>query len=407
MKKVFLIFVLISCCVFGQKTNISALENEIFQNNRSGKHQLSQAKLLNLLDGKNLSKEDEVKLNYLMAATFRSINDYGSAIKYLKRAMQILDDVDNRDSLKINIQAEMAFAYFDDNQYVQSEKIISEIRAKKYQNLDEKTKAYIIMQQGYIDFQQKKYDVAEKNYDIALFILKKISACNQPAVLVKMMELHSARKNYSLVDSIYSECIKIADSCKILKYKVYATEEIRKIYQRVGNKEKVFQHTKTLDSLNVLFDREKKLADMHIQNEAFLENKTEKQEEISLFTIIISSVIVLILLCIGFYFLKKSKIERAEKIKMHNELEVLKEELKIFSQAQVSKNPEKEEILNTANLNHKQKVILDLIAGGFSNKEIADKLSVTEATIKYHIRNLYAALDIKNRKDMLKKFSNK
>lgn len=321
--------------------------------------------------------------------------------------MQISDDVDNRDSLKINIQAEMAFAYFDDNQYVQSEKIISEIRAKKYQNLDEKTKAYIIMQQGYIDFQQKKYDAAEKNYDIALFILKKISACNQPAVLVKMMELHSARKNYSLVDSIYSECIKIADSCKILKYKVYATEEIRKIYQRVGNKEKVFQHTKTLDSLNVLFDREKKLANMHIQNEAFLENKTEKQEEISLFTIIISSVIILILLCIGFYFLKKSKIERAEKIKMHDELEVLKEELKIFSQAQVSKNPEKEEILNTANLNRKQKVILDLIAGGFSNKEIADKLSVTEATIKYHIRNLYAALDIKNRKDMLKKFSNK
>lgn len=407
MKKVFLIFVLISCCVFGQKTNISALENEIFQNNRSGKHQLSQAKLLNLLDGKNLSKEDEVKLNYLMAATFRSINDYGSAIKYLKRAMQISDDVDNRESLKINIQAEMAFAYFDDNQYVQSEKIISEIRAKKYQNLDEKTKAYIIMQQGYIDFQQKKYDAAEKNYDIALFILKKISACNQPAVLVKMMELHSARKNYSLVDSIYSECIKIADSCKILKYKVYATEEIRKIYQRVGNKEKVFQHTKTLDSLNVLFDREKKLAEMHIQNEAFLENKTEKQEEISLFTIIISSVIILILLCIGFYFLKKSKIERAEKIKMHDELEVLKEELKIFSQAQVSKNPEKEEILNTAKLNRKQKVILDLIAGGFSNKEIADKLSVTEATIKYHIRNLYAALDIKNRKDMLKKFSNK
>ena len=222
-----------------------------------------------------------------------------------------------------------------------------------------------------------------------------------------MMELQSARKNFGLVDSIYSECIKIADSCKILKYKVYATEEIREIYQREGNKEKVFQHTKTLDSLNLLFDREKKLADMHIQNEAFLENKTEKQEEISLFTIIISSVIVLILLCIGYYFLKKSKTERAEKLKMKNELEVLKEELKIFSQAQISKNPEKEEILNTANLNRKQKEILDLIAGGFSNKEIADKLSVTEATIKYHIRNLYAALDIKNRKDMLKKFSNK
>lgn len=407
MKKVILIFVLMSCCVFGQKINISALENEIYYNNRSGKHQLSQAKLLNLLDEKKLSKRDEVKLNYLMAATFRSINDYGSSIKYLKRAMQLADQIQNHDSLKINIQAEMAFAYFDDNKYGESEKLMIEIRAKKYQNLDENSKAYIIMQQGYIDFLAKKFDAAEKNYYVALSILKKISQCNQPAVLVKMMELQGTKKNFNLVDHLYSQCIKIADSCKIFKYEVYATEEIREIYQHANNKEKVFQYTKTLDSLNLLFNREKKIADMHIQNEEFLENKTEKQEEISLFTIIISSIVVVILICLGFYFWQRSKIEQDEKLKMQKELEVLKEELRIFSQAQISKNPEKEEILNIANLNRKQKEILDLIAGGFTNKEIADKLSLTEATIKYHIRNIYVALDIKNRKDMLKKFSNK
>ncbi|KQR93888.1 hypothetical protein ASG01_08495 [Chryseobacterium sp. Leaf180] len=405
MKKAIFIFVFMSCWFFGQEINISVLENEIYQNNRSGKHQKSQAKLLNLLEDKNLSTDDEVKLNYLMAATFRSIDDYGSAIKYLKRAMAIAGDADHHDSLKINIQAEMAFAYFDDNKYAESEKIIKEISGKRYKNLDENSKAYIIMQQGYIDFLAKKYESAEKNYDVALSILKKVSVCNQPAVLVKMMELQSAKKNFVSVDDIYSRCIRIADSCKILKYKVYATEEIREIYQRNGDKDKVFQHTKMLDSLNLLFNREKNLSDMHIQNEEYLESKTEKQEEISTVTMIISSIVVIILICTGLYFLRKSVRDRAEKLKIQDELEALKEELKIFSQAQISKNPEKEEILNTANLNRRQKEILDLIAGGFTNKEIADKLSVTEATIKYHIRNLYAALDIKNRKDMLKKFS--
>ena len=396
-----------SSYIVAQTGRLRNLEEEIYRNNREGKHKLSQAKLLATLEKQNLSEAERVQLVFLMAATFRSINDYGSAIRYLKKAKHLSEYADEKDSLQMNINAEMAFAYFDDNNYTESEKIIKQIAAKNYKNLDADSKAYVIMQQGYIYFLRKEYRAAEKEYDLALSILKRTSACNQPAVLVKMMQLYSAENNLQKVDAVYRNCISQADSCKILKYKIYATEEINTIYQQHNDKEKVFLYSKVLDSLNKLYDREKNLSDMHVENEAFLENKNAKQQNFSIVTMVISAVVVVFLLVLGIYFYRRSTYYKKEKGKFKLELEQLKEELKIYSQAQFSNETEENDILNSQSLNKRQKEILRLIAKGCTNKEIAEKLSVTEATVKYHIRNLYAALDIKNRKEVIMRLSRK
>lgn len=41
---------------------------------------------------------------------------------------------------------------------------------------------------------------------------------------------------------------------------------------------------------------------------------------------------------------------------------------------------------------------------GLTNREIAEKLFVSEATIKYHFTNIFEILQIKNRKDLFKIF---
>jgi len=52
-------------------------------------------------------------------------------------------------------------------------------------------------------------------------------------------------------------------------------------------------------------------------------------------------------------------------------------------------------------LSDRQRDILALVAAGLSNKAIADKLSVSENTVKYHIKNVYIVLQIKDRRDLL------
>lgn len=50
-------------------------------------------------------------------------------------------------------------------------------------------------------------------------------------------------------------------------------------------------------------------------------------------------------------------------------------------------------------LTPRQKLILNLIATGVSNQEIAERLSVSENTIKTHIRHLYTRLGVRNRSE--------
>ena len=56
-----------------------------------------------------------------------------------------------------------------------------------------------------------------------------------------------------------------------------------------------------------------------------------------------------------------------------------------------------EEVIKKLQISHREKEVLDLIAIGLSNKEIADQLFVSENTIKTHSSNLFSKLDVKRR----------
>jgi DNA-binding NarL/FixJ family response regulator len=48
-------------------------------------------------------------------------------------------------------------------------------------------------------------------------------------------------------------------------------------------------------------------------------------------------------------------------------------------------------------LTRKQRQVLELLAQGFSNKEIADRMFISETTVKSHIMTLFQKLDVRNR----------
>ncbi len=48
--------------------------------------------------------------------------------------------------------------------------------------------------------------------------------------------------------------------------------------------------------------------------------------------------------------------------------------------------------------------VLRLLLSGFSNKEIAGKLSLSTETIKVHRRNIYAKLNIKSQSELFARF---
>jgi DNA-binding NarL/FixJ family response regulator len=58
------------------------------------------------------------------------------------------------------------------------------------------------------------------------------------------------------------------------------------------------------------------------------------------------------------------------------------------------------------NLSHREKEVLELIATGFSNKQIADRLSVSVDAIRFHLKNIYSKLHVHSRTEAALKFKN-
>jgi ATP/maltotriose-dependent transcriptional regulator MalT len=61
------------------------------------------------------------------------------------------------------------------------------------------------------------------------------------------------------------------------------------------------------------------------------------------------------------------------------------------------------EQLEKFNLSKQEMKVISLIAEGYKNAEIAEKLFISQNTVKTHIKNIYSKLDVKNRVEALKK----
>ena len=52
-------------------------------------------------------------------------------------------------------------------------------------------------------------------------------------------------------------------------------------------------------------------------------------------------------------------------------------------------------------MSEREKEVLRYLAQGFSNRALAEKLIVTENTVKVHLRNIFSKLDVNNRTQAL------
>ncbi len=62
---------------------------------------------------------------------------------------------------------------------------------------------------------------------------------------------------------------------------------------------------------------------------------------------------------------------------------------------------------NPYNLSEREAEVLQLLAGGFRYKDIADKLFITISTVRSHIYKIYEKLHVHNRTEALNKFNGK
>lgn len=97
------------------------------------------------------------------------------------------------------------------------------------------------------------------------------------------------------------------------------------------------------------------------------------------------------------YVLKDSgsaELVNAIEIVMNGESYIQPDMIPMLNSKMIAKNSDKEKMKN---LTKRELEVLVLVSEGMFNKEIADKLSISERTVKNHISNIFKKIDVADR----------
>jgi DNA-binding CsgD family transcriptional regulator len=381
-----------------QSTPFQQIEERVYQYNNALQYEKSQALLLPILSNSSYSTDEHYQAAILLSYTYKRLLDYTTTLQFLDEAEQLAPRTANPAVNTANVQAQKAFVYFDTHAYAKSENLMARLAKTDFRYVSQEDKAKLIHQQGYLLFLDKQYPAAEETYDRALADLRVASGCDQPMILVKKMQLYAAMNRMDLALNAFNASNRCADSCGIVKYRIYAYDELSLIYKRRKDMAGFAAVNQVLDSLNEVYSRSEKIADLHNQKETIKQQaftrQLNDQQRLNWLTVIGSLLGVGVLLLFGlFMFRKQQRRLTSEQARLQLPVDptVMDDHATPISVAQK----------NTSALSERQQLVVTYLLKGRSNREIADAMCISENTVKYHIKNIYDELDVKNRAELL------
>ncbi|MBO0931574.1 helix-turn-helix transcriptional regulator [Fibrella sp. HMF5036] len=371
--------------------------------------------LIPLLDNPAYSPDEQFQATVLLSYTYKRLLDYTTALSWLTKAGQLARQTTRPDSNQTQIQAQLALSY----QYAKSDRLMRQLERNHFRYLDPENRAKIVHQQGYLLFLAKQYPEADALYDRAMLDLQASSPCDMPMILVKKMQLYAAMNQMQRVETTLQQTCRYADSCGIVKYKIYAYDELKGIYKARHDLIGMAQATSVLDSLNQAYAQTQHMAELHNQHQTLEREKQDRQlaTRQQWLTYALAGLGTLALLALGLWIALRRR--RARQLRMEAELDRMRTELTALmtlsssplvppavlpmtpTAAPTPTYPPRLQRPDLSTLSDRQRDVLDGIVAGLSNRDIADKLFVSENTVKYHLKNIYVLLNVRDRVDLL------
>jgi len=350
-----------------------------------------------------------LSLNLHIAQYYNETKETGKAFEYLKCASEYADKADNKEA-KASFYNTFGEYYLKNNKYTEAKKnflktleISKKINYKRgiaaaYENL------------ALLFLQKKDYINAEKFADLSLKTEENINnASGIISSLIMLAEIYYKSGKESDAALLLKKAEKICKEKNLLEHLPDIYFHYGQIYKR-KNKYKtaliyIEKYYSLKDSMSNV-DLKEKISDMEIKYQSEKkqhkiellneENKTKEQELKKQNLLIVLLALVLVIIIGIAYFLKQQAKHKLNKI----ESQIQQYILQIKDLNTQKKNGQKinlREVSDKYKLTERETEILCLIGEGKSNSEIANKIFVSSNTVKYHIKNIYLKLDVKNR----------
>ncbi len=403
--KYILFFLLLLNTTLLAKTGFETLEDSVYYLNNNFNYTKSQNLILSEIENNNGNTE-LFKYYILLSHTHKRVYDYTSCRLALDQAFDLSKRSKNPSFAKSIVQYEQALMEFDLTNYQKSLSLMDGITEEDFQLFNNGKKSNIKMQRAYLHFLDKDYSKAEIIYEEAAIIKKNHDRCNLPMILVKQMELYYYKGDNEKLNEAFNQSLFYADSCGILKYRLYTYEMLEEIFLDNEDLNNWVQIKNEVKKVREAYNSEQHQISLSKQKETFTktlnEQKVRGEKRRNTLLRIVVGLLSLLLLCLWFAY----NTVRKQRLYLNQENENMRARIKQYSININSNNKErdgeefKDSFLSKFGLTERQIDIVRLIIDGKTNKEIAEKSFISVNTVKYHIKKIYELLEVKSRKEL-------
>ena len=414
---------------------------------------------LNLLN-KTTDTFSKVKCLNNLGVTYRKLNLEKEAFNVYFEALDLSEKLKNKRSVAIALHG-IGNVFIDIKDYTKALHYFKKGYQLELERGNEKGQEYSLSNIGEVFLYKSEYDSAFVNLNKALHLTKKYKRKESEAIQYNLLGLlFQNKKNYKISTDYYKLAIPIFTNSNNLRYLSNTLINIGKNQLNTGDYNEAYENInigltsainikskeniilgyealvsyytqtkkfkkaleahklattfrdsivneasqKSIISTQIEFETAKK--DTQIQKLATEKEQSEKNAKSNFNRLIILGVIGLLILLFLAYLLHLFRRNSDLEIENLNaELQNYSHQVKELKDKANNKHFDNSDNFEEYGLSKREIEVFSHITSGLSNEEIAKKMFVSKNTIKTHIKNIYAKLDVKNRIQAIKKIN--
>ncbi len=398
---------------------------------------------------KSWDRDSYIKNLNNLGVSYRRLNIEEEALKYYLEALKTSQEPEHIKSKAIALNG-IGNAYVTLNKYDDAIKYFKLALAMEELGKSERGMGYNYSNLGEAYMYKKQYDTAFYYHNKSLEIANKSNNINDKAIIYSSLGLmFQHKKELSKALDYYLKAIPILTRNKSKRLLSFSLINTGMVYQQLNNFEKAEENIKSGLELSIdiaskenivlgyqalselleskgrfkdglkeyklmtvyrdsIFNiqRENNIAAMEIKYDS--EKKDEQIKQLNLKNEIQKSGIITQFLAIGLLVLGILFFVFYNRLRLkNNSLEIIAMRHKIEVYLQQISNLENHENFNENSqdygLSNRETEVLNYIAKGMTNQEIADKMFISLSTVKTHTKNIFEKLDVRNRIEAVQK----
>ncbi|WP_313026791.1 LuxR C-terminal-related transcriptional regulator [Soonwooa sp.] len=394
------LFVLIFFCLYlntkAQQINSEALNKEISQLNDAYKYEESIIKLEEILHNKKSQNYERYNAYLQKALTFKRLYNYPEVLENLDLAFEEAKDTDFVEEAEVRVLTEKMFVEFDLRNFDKAEKLIKDLSKKNIDLLDAETQAFYLSAVAVLQIINKNYNAAQLTLEDAIGILERKSPKHLPLIYTKIIGLSEHLQDRNLAQNAFDKGIYYAEKYNMDIYKISLYYTMSHFFLTFEDYKNAYLYENQGVEISARYNAAFQNGKLSVLERNLLNKRKnielDYQKKIKYILAFASAILLAFLVVVVKLYQsnrEKNKLILRENNRIRTELEKLTSEV----------NEQGEDKINLANYNltDRQIDIVNLVKLGKTNKEIGEKLYISENTVKYHLKIIYSNLGIENR----------